>query len=181
MDNFIREINGFFSISIYYGETVRFCIGKKHWDVLEKANLVGEDICQGQVKNDYQTSGSFYGLFLAPKMKFCSTIDKFGIVQEHKPFKGFDDSKRLLDRSHYFKLIEGKKVSELLPKSWKKSFDNGIFIPEKMRFCNECDDKRMCNKCNNQINENKEFEANLNELKRHPPNEFDYMLPDYKI
>ena len=31
------------------------------------------------------------------------------------------------------------------------------------------------------INENKEFEANLNELKRQPPNQFGYMLPYYKI
>ena len=38
----------------------------------------------------------------------------------------------------------------------------------------------MCNKCNNQINGNKEFEANLNKLKRHPPNEFGHMLPYYK-
>ena len=35
----------------------------------------------------------------------------------------------------------------------------------------------MCDKCNNQIKENKEFEANLNELKRHSPNEFGHMLP----
>ena len=40
--------------------------------------------------------------------------------------------------------------------------------------------KKMCKKCNNQINENKEFEANLNELKRNAPNEFGYMLPYYK-
>ena len=33
-----------------------------------------------------------------------------------------------------------------------------------MRFCIECNDKNVCNKCNNQINENKEFEANLNEI-----------------
>ena len=50
-----------------------------------------------------------------------------------------------------------------------------------MRFCNECNDKKMCNKCNNQSNENKEFEANLNELKRHPANDFGYMLPYYEI
>ena len=69
----------------------------------------------------------------------------------------------------------------MLPKSWKKSFDNGIIIPGKMRFCNGCNDKKVCNKCNYLINEIKEFEANLNELKRHPPNEFGYMLPYYKI
>ena len=39
----------------------------------------------------------------------------------------------------------------------------------------------MCNKCNNQIIENKEFEAILNELKRHPSNDIGYMLPYYKI
>ena len=39
----------------------------------------------------------------------------------------------------------------------------------------------MCEICNNQINENKEFEANLNELKRHPTNKHEYMLPYYKI
>ena len=72
---------------------------------------------------------------------------------------------------------EGRKISALLPKSWKKSFDSGINIPTKMRFSNDCNDEKMCNKCNIQINENKEFEANLNELKRHSPNQFGYMLP----
>ena len=74
-------------------------------------------------------------------------------------------------------MVEGKKLSALLPKSWKKSFDSGIIIRTKMRFCNECNDKKVCNKCNNQINENKKFEANLTELKGDPSNEFGPMLP----
>ena len=78
-------------------------------------------------------------------------------------------------------MIKGKKVSAMLPRSWKKSFDSGIIISTKMRFCNECNDRKMCDKCHNQINEKKEFEANLNELKRHPPNEFGHMLPYYII
>ena len=61
--------------------------------MLDKANLVGEKLCRGE--NDYKTGGIFYGLFLAPKIKYCLTIDMFGIVQEHKTFKGFNDSKRL--------------------------------------------------------------------------------------
>ena len=60
----------------------------------------------------------------------------------------------------------------------KNQFDNHL---RKMRFCNEFNDKETCNKFNNQINENKEVEAILNELKRHPPNDFGYMLPYYKI
>ena len=39
-----------------------------------------------------------------------------------------------------------------------------------MRFSNDCNDERMCNKCNLIDNENKEFEANLNLKERQPPN-----------
>ena len=153
-------------------------IEKKYWDVLDKAKLIGEGLCQG--KNDYKTGGIFYGLFLAAKRKYCLTIDDYGVIQEHKTFEGFNDSKRLLDRSQYFKMIKGEKISALLPRSWKKSFDSGVIKPTKMRFCIECNDKKACNKCNYQINENKEFKANLNELKRQPANEFGKMLPYYE-
>ena len=78
-------------------------------------------------------------------------------------------------------MIDGKKVSAMLSRSWKNSFDSGIIIPARMKFCNECNDKKNCNKCNYQINENQEFEANLKEIKRHPPNDFGYMLPYYEI
>ena len=179
MNNFIREINGFYNNSVYYGDTDSLYIEKKYWDVLDKANLVGEGLCQG--KNDYKTGGISLGLFLAPKIKYCLTIDDYGIIQEHKTFKGFNDSKRLLDRTQYFNMIKGEKISAMLPRSWKKSFNSGIIIPVKMRFCNESNDRKVCEKCNNLINENKEFEANLNELKRLPPNEFGHMLPYYKI
>ena len=132
MNKFVREINGFYNSSINYGDTDSLHIEKKYWDVLDKANLVGKDLCQG--KKDYETGAVFYGLFLAPKIKYCLTIDDYGIIQEHKTFKGFNDSKRLLDRSQYFKMIEAKQISAMLPRSWKKSFDSGIIVPAKMRF-----------------------------------------------
>ena len=134
---------------------------------MDKANLVGDALCQG--KNDYETGGIFYGLFSAPKRKNCLTIDDYGFIQEHKTFKGFNDSKRLLDRSQDLKMIEGEKISAMLPRSWKKSSDRRIIIPTKMRFCKECNDKKMCVRCNIQINENKEFEAILNEIKEKLP------------
>ena len=77
-------------------------------------------------------------------------------------------------------MIEGKKISALLPKSWKKSFNSGILIPTKMRFCNECNDKRMCNKCDNEVNENKDIEADLNLLERQAPSDFGHMLIYFK-
>ena len=50
MNNFIREINGFYNNSIYYVDTDSLYIEKKYWDVLDKANLVGTKLCQS--KND---------------------------------------------------------------------------------------------------------------------------------
>ena len=141
INSFIREINGFYKNSIYYGDTDSLYIEKKYWDVFDKANIVGEELCH--VKNDYKTRGIFYGLLLAPKIKYCLTVDKFGIVQEHKTFKGVNGSNRLLDLFQYFKMIERKKVSALLAESWKKSFDSGKIIPTKRRFCSECNDKKM--------------------------------------
>ena len=95
MNNFVREINGFYNNSIYYGDTDSLYIEKKYWDVLDKANLVRTNLCQG--KNDYKTGLIFYGLFLPPKIRYVLTIDDFGIIQQHMTFKRLNDSKRLLD------------------------------------------------------------------------------------
>ena len=77
-------------------------------------------------------------------------------------------------------MLKGKKITAILPRSWKKSFENGVIIPTKMRQCNVCKDGILCVRCNNLINENKEFEANLKLLKREKPNDFGHMLPYYK-
>ena len=80
--------------------------------MLDKANSVRKNLCQG--KNDYETGGIFYGLFLAPKIKYCLTIHEFGIIQQYMTFKDFNDSKRLIDRSQIFDMLEGKKISTML-------------------------------------------------------------------
>ena len=67
MNNFIRDINGFYNNSIYYGDTDSLYIEKKYWDVLDEANLVDKNLRPG--KNEYKTGGIIYGLFLAPKLK----------------------------------------------------------------------------------------------------------------
>ena len=75
--------------------------------MLDKAKLVGEHLCQGE--NDYETGRIFYGLFLASKIKYRLTLDNYGVMQEHKTFKRFNDSKRLIDRSQKFSMIEVNK------------------------------------------------------------------------
>ena len=118
----------------------------------------------------HKTDGIFYCLFLASKIKYCLTINELGITEQHMTFKRFNDSKQLLDRSQYFDMLKGKKTG-MLPRSWKKSFINGVVIPTKMRPCNACKDGMLCTTCKNQITENKELEANLKLLKREKPND----------
>ena len=103
-----------------------------------------------------------------------------GIIEYHRTFQRFNDNKRLLDWSQCFKLIETETMSAMLPKSWKKLSNRGVVIPTKMRFCNECSDRIICDRRDNQISENKELKAKLNLLKRQALYQIDPMLPYYK-
>ena len=124
MKNFIREENGFYKNSIYYGDTDSLYVEKLYWDALDKTKQVGKEFCQG--KNGYKTGGTFNDLFLAPKIKSCLTIDEYGFIQKHMTFKSLNDSKRLSDRSQNFDMVEGEKMSAMLPRFEKNSFKNGI-------------------------------------------------------
>ena len=48
MNNFIREIGGFYNINIYYTDTDSLYIEKKYWDVFDRAGLVGDISCRGK-------------------------------------------------------------------------------------------------------------------------------------
>ena len=74
---------------------------------MDKARLVGSNLCQG--KNEFTSGGVLKGLFLAPKMKYCLTVDKSSVIEEHKTFKGFIDTERMLDCSQGFKMIKREK------------------------------------------------------------------------
>ena len=84
MNNFIKIVDGFKSNNVYYQDTDSLYIHKKYWKELDKAGLVGNDLLQG--KNDYGNGGIFYSLFLAPKVKYCLTINEYGIIEEHKTY-----------------------------------------------------------------------------------------------
>ena len=179
MNNFIHAINGFYTNDVYYTDTDSLYIENKHWDKLEKAGLVGKNLLQG--KNDYKDGGIFYGLFLAPKIKYCLTINKYGVIDEHKTFKGFSNVSDNLNRKEYFKMADGDKLVAKVPLSWKKSFSQGVVIPHKMRNCHYCKKDNLCDICDELVNQKKELSANLNELKREKPNDCGHMLPKYKI
>ena len=179
MKNFIHAIDGFYTNDVYYTDTDSLYIENKHWDNLDKAGLVGKELLQG--KNDYKDGGIFFGLFLAPKIKYCFTVNKYGVIDEHKTFKGFTNVSDKLDRKKFFKMADGDKLVAKVPLSWKKSFSQGVVVPHKMRKCNNCTKDILCDDCDNLLNQRKKFSANLNELKREKPNNLGHMLPKYII
>ena len=179
MNTFIHAIDGFYTNDVYYTDTDSLYIENKHWDKLEKAGLVGKNLLQ--CKNDYKDGGVFYGLFLAPKIKYCLTINKYGGIDEHKTFKGFSNVSDNLNRKEYFKMADGDKLIAEVPLSWKKSFSQGVVIPHKMRNCHYCRKDILCDICDELVNQRKEFSANFNELKREKPNDFGHILPKYII
>ena len=64
MNNFIKELDGFYKNNILFSDTDSAYTEKTYWDVLDKAKVVGEQLCQGG--NDYNNGVMFYGFFLAP-------------------------------------------------------------------------------------------------------------------
>ena len=73
-----------------------------------------------QEKKDYKDGGIFYGLLLAPKIKFCLTLNKYGVIDEHKTLKGFTNVSDKLDRKENFKMSYGDNLCAKVPLSWKK-------------------------------------------------------------
>ena len=178
MNNFIQAIDGFYSNDVYYTDTESLYIENKRWDKLQNSGLVGKNLLQGKI--DYgPDSGIFYGLFLAPKIKYCLIISNYGLIDEKKCFKGFTNVSDNLNRKEYSKMADGDNLIAKVPLSWKKSFSQGVVIPHKMRNCIDCKKDILCDRCDNLVNQQKEFSANLNELKRKKPNEYGHMLPKY--
>ena len=180
MNNFIHAIDDFYTNDVNYTDTDAIYIGSKHGNNIDKAGLVGKNLLEG--KNDYKDGGIWYALFLAPKIKYCLTKDKYGVNDEHKTSKGFKDVTDVLDRKEYFNMAKGDKLVVKIPLSWKKSFSQGFLIPHKMKNCNKCSKDILCGDCDDKlVNQRKEFSANLNELKRKKPNDDGHMLPKYMI
>ena len=112
---------------------------------------------------------------LSSKKKYCLPINKFGFVDEHKTFKGFTNVSDKLGRKEFFNMANRCKLIAEIPLSWRKSFSQGVVIPHKIKNCFDCKKDFLCDNCDKLVNQRKEFSANLNELKRQPPNECGHM------
>ena len=113
---------------------------------LDKVGLFGKNLLQR--KNDYKDGGIWYGLFLSPKIKFCLTLNKFGVIDQHVTFKSFTNESDNLNKKNFNK-ADGGKLFAKLPLSWEKSFSQGIVFPHKMKNFIDC--KKlfyvMCDNC----------------------------------
>ena len=74
-------------------------------------------------------------------------------------------------------MADGKNLIAKVPLSWKKSFGQGIVITHKTKNCGDCKKDILSDDCDNLVNQRKKFSANLNELKREPPEDNGPMLP----
>ena len=153
MNKFIHTNDGFYKNDVYYTDTDSLYIENKHWDKLNKAGIVGKNLLQS--KNDYKDGGIFYGLFLAPKLKYCLTINKYGVLVEHKTFKGFTNASDNLNRKVYFKKAVGDNLIAKMPLSWKISFGERVIIPHKIKICGDCKKDILCESCDNLVNHKK--------------------------
>ena len=196
MNDVFREIDGFYSNNIYYGDTDSGYIHKKHWSTLVEKGFVGKSLGLG--KNDYGDSGIFYAWFLAPKIKYCLVIDDFGIISAKRTFKGYSEEHRMIKLEEYISLAEGKTVSGRFSIDWTKTFE-GIKTPHRKQDCSECDNRKICSdciikpkkncfncemeksckSCLDLISQKKTYSTEINMLKRKPPNDYHQMLPHY--
>ena len=94
MNDVFREIDGFYSKNLYYGDTDSCYIHEKHWSTLIDKGFVGKSLALD--KNDYGDSGIFYAWFLAPKIKYCLVIHEFGIISAKRTFKVYSEEHRLI-------------------------------------------------------------------------------------
>ena len=83
------------------------CISRnKHWNTLNSVGYVGSNLLQA--KNDYDDGDIFFGLFLAPKTKYCLTINEFGVMRNIKLLK---DLALLIDYWIQRSILRCKKVN----------------------------------------------------------------------
>ena len=114
-NNFIHAISGFCTNDVYHTDTDSLYVANKQWDKLDKAGLVGKNMLQG--KKDNEEGVKLYGLSVAPKINFCWTINKYGIIDDHKTFKSCTNVSDILDKKEYFKMLDGDKLVAKVPLS----------------------------------------------------------------
>ena len=108
MKNVIREIDGFYSNKVDYGDTDNVYFHKKHWSTLADNGFVGDFLGNGI--NNYGNAGIFYAWFLAPKVRYCLAIIDYGVISFERSFKGYSEEDRCIRLDDFISLTEEKTL-----------------------------------------------------------------------
>ena len=195
MNDVILTLDGFKNNKIYYGDTDSIYIHKNDYNLLIEKRLIGKDLCQS--RNDYGgNAGIVYGLFLAPKVKYCIIIDENGVLSQKTTFKGFNQNINKITFKDFLDLERRLTLKNRSKLKWKREI-GGIKIPHPKINYELCDDNRKCGSCVikpemnclqceiiksckdclNRIPRITEYSVEINKLKREPENEYGHMLP----
>ena len=198
MNDVILTLDGFKNNKIYYGDTDSVYIHKNDHNILDENGLIGKNLCQS--KNDYgDNAGIIYGLFLAPKVKYCIVNDENGVLSQKTTFKGFNQNINDITFKDFLDLEKGLTIENRSKLKWKRELA-GIKIPHHKLNCELCDENKLCKSCLikpemncfqceltksckdclNKITRIAEYSVEINKLKRKPENELGYMLPYYQ-
>ena len=145
MNNVILTLDGFKNNKIYYGDTDSVYIHKNDYNILDRNGLIGKKFRQS--KNDYgDNAGIIYGLFLAPKVKYCIVIDENGILSQKTTFKGFSQNINYITFKDFLYLEKGLTVKNRSNPKWKRELA-GIKIPHRKLYCELCNENKLCESC----------------------------------
>ena len=90
MNDVILALDGSKINKTYYGDTGSLYIHNDDYEIIKRIGLIQKGLYQS--KNDFGNGRTFYGLFLAPKIKYCIVIDENGVLSQKTTFKGYDQN-----------------------------------------------------------------------------------------
>ena len=79
-------VDGFKNKKTYYADTDSIYINDSDYELLKTKGLIGKNLYQS--KEDCGKGGILYGLFLAPKIKYCLVFDQIGKISQKNDCQG---------------------------------------------------------------------------------------------
>ena len=140
MNDVVLALDGFKKNKIYYGGTDSVYIHKKDYDILKNKGLVGKNLFQFTNDNG-DGAGTVYGLFLAPKIKYCIVISDSGILSQKTTFKGFNQNNNNITFKDFFDLEQGKTTKNVSKLKLKRELAS-IKMPNREVGCQKCDESK---------------------------------------
>ena len=156
--------------------------------------MIGEELFHSE--NEYGDASNVHRLFLCPKVIYCVVINKMGFVSEKNTFKGLDQEISGVRLKDFLDLERGQTAHNKSKLKWKRQLQH-IKVPhrgnnfencledEKRQSCvtdpkMNCFDSEIAKSSKDgyeKITHIKTYSTEINKVKKQPPNENGYMLP----